>query len=167
MYYGIQDSPVGDNFLALYSEFDPTDIDSGVIGCNDDGDDPGSAAGDLWAIAQTAADSRGQNDRNIYTTTGHILDNQFAWFTATLQPGQYTMVGTLYETFTEGEWSDELAGAEVTEASITYEMWGPEGGLVLGLADTGVDPSFGLWTGLALAGTGVAITVARRRAQRA
>jgi hypothetical protein len=50
---------------------------------------------------------------------------------------------------------------------MTYEIWGPEGGLVLGLADTGVDPAFGLWTGLALAGTGVAITVARRRAQRA
>ena len=52
---------------------------------------------------------------------------------------------------------------------MTYEMWGLEGGLELGhsLADTGVDPAFGLWTGLALAGTGVAITVARRRAQRA
>jgi hypothetical protein len=169
MYFGIGSdfSPVGDNFLALYSEFDPTDIDSGVIGCNDDADDAGAVAGDLWAIARTAADLRGQNDANIHTTTGYMLDDQFAWFTATLQPGQYTMVGTLYEEYSESEWLTNLDDAEVTEASMTYEMWGPEGGLVLGLADTGVDPAFGLWTGLALAGTGVAITVARRRAQRA
>jgi hypothetical protein len=170
MYFGIDSdfSPVGDNFLALYTEFDSADIDSNVVGCNDDGDDEkGSVAGNLWANVSTAASARNQNDGNIYTSTGYMLDNQFAWFTVTLQPGQYTMVGTLYDEYTESDWLARLDDAEVTEASMTYEMWGPEGGLVLGLADTGVDPAFGLWTGLALAGTGVAITVARRRAQRA
>jgi hypothetical protein len=169
MYFGIDNdfSPVGDNFLALYTEFDSADIDANVVGCNDDGDDEGAVAAGLWAIADTAADARSQIEQNIYTSTGYMLDDQFAWFTATLQPGQYTMVGTLYEEFSESEWLTYLDDAEVTEASMTYEIWGPEGGLVLGLADTGVDPAFGLWTGLALAGTGVAITVARRRAQRA
>jgi hypothetical protein len=169
MYFGIDSdfSPVGDNFLALYTEFDSADIDANVVGCNDDGDDAGAVAGDLWLTAIGAGNLRNQGDSNIFTSTGYMLDEQFAWFTATLQPGQYTMVGTLYEEFSESEWLDKLDDAEVTEASMTYEMWGPEGGLVLGLADTGVDPAFGLWTGLALAGTGVAITVARRRAQRA
>ena len=169
MYYGIDSdfSPVGDNFLALYTEFDSADINADIVGCNDDADDAGAVAGDLWATANAAGDSRGQGDSNIHTSTGYILDDQFAWFTATLQPGQYTMVGTLYSEYSESEWLTNLDDAEVTQASLTYEMWGPEGGLVLGLADTGVDPAFGLWTGLALAGTGAAITVARRRAQRA
>jgi hypothetical protein len=169
MYFGIDSdfSPVGDNFLALYTEFDSADINADIVGCNDDGDDEGAVAGDLWATAKAAGFSRDQGDSNIHTSTGYMLDDQFAWFTATLQPGQYTMVGTLYDEYSESEWLTHLDDAEVTEASMTYEMWGPEGGLVLGLADTGVDPAFGLWTGLALAGTGVAITVARRRAQRA
>jgi hypothetical protein len=167
LYFGIEESPVGDSFLAIYTTFDPEDIDSGVVGCNDDGDDEGAAAAEMWEIAHTAADSRGQGDENLLTSTGFILDDQFPWFAATLQPGQYTLVGTLYSAYTESEWLETLDSAGVTEASMTYEMWGPEGGLVLGLADTGVDPAFGLWTGLALAGTGVAITVARRRAQRA
>lgn len=169
LYFGIDSdySPVGDNFLALYTSFDPANINSGVVGCNDDGDDEGAAAGDLWAIAQTAADSRNQGDANIHTSTGYILDDQFSWFTATLQPGQYTLVGTLYSEFDETLWLERLALAEATEASLTYEMWGPAGGLVLGLANTGVNPAFALWTGVALAGTGVAITVARRRAVRA
>ncbi len=169
MYFGIDNdfSPVGDNFLALYTDFDSADIDANVVGCNDDADDAGAVAGDLWATANAAGNSRNQGDSNILTSTGYILDDEFAWFTATLQPGQYTMVGTLYSEYSESEWLTNLDDAEVTEASMTYEMWGPEGGLVLGLADTGVDPAFGLWTGLALAGTGVAITVARRRAQRA
>jgi hypothetical protein len=169
MYYGIEDSPVGDNFLALYADFDPTDIDSGVIGCNDDGDDDGAPAEGRWDIARTAADLREQSEPYILTTTGYLLDWEFPWFAASLQPGQYTVVGTLYNSFTEAQWTTELDNAGITEGSITYEMWGLEGGLELGhsLADTGVDPSFGLWTGLALAGTGVAITVARRRAQRA
>jgi hypothetical protein len=169
LYFGIGggSSPVGDNFLALYTEFDSADIDANVVGCNDDGDDDGAVSASLWAIADTAADTRSQGDKNIYTSTGYMLDDQFAWFTATLQPGQYTMVSTLYSEYSLGDWVDNLDDGGVTEASMTYEMWGPEGGLVLGLADTGVDPAFGLWTGLALAGTGVAITVARRRAQRA
>jgi hypothetical protein len=168
MYYGIDSdfSPVGDNFLALYTDFDSADINADIVGCNDDADDAGAVPGDLWATAFGAGNLRNQGDSNIFTSTGYMLDDQFAWFTATLQPGQYTLVGTLYEEYTEAEWLTNLDDAEVTEASMTYEMWGPEGGLVLGLADTGVDPAFGLWTGLALAGTGVAITVARRRAQR-
>ncbi|MFZ4505838.1 MAG: hypothetical protein ACOYNK_05760 [Microbacteriaceae bacterium] len=170
MYFGIDSdfSPVGDNFIALYSSFNPSSVNSGVVGCNDDGDDAGVGA-ELWALAKDAAESRNQNDANVHTSTGFILDDQFAWFTATLQPGEYTMVGTLYDEYSESEWLTNLDDAEVTEASLTYEMWGPAGGLKLGhsLADTGVNPAFALWSGLALAGTGVAITAARRRAQRA
>ena len=169
MYFGIDSdfSPVGDNFIALYSSFNPSSVISGVVGCNDDGADAGVGE-ELWALAKDAAESRNQNDANVHTSTGFILDDQFAWFTATLQPGEYTMVGTLYEEYSESEWLTNLDDAEVTEASLTYEMWGPAGGLKLGhtLADTGVNPAFALWSGLALAGTGVAITVARRRAQR-
>jgi len=169
MYFGIDSdlSPVGDNFLALYSAFDPSNVNSGIVGCNDDGDDAVFGA-DLWAAADAEAESRSQNDANVHTSTGYLLDDQFAWFTATLQPGEYTLVGTLWDSFSESEWLDALELAEVTEASVSYEMWGPAGGLELGhtLADTGVNPAFALWSGLALAGTGLAITAARRRAQR-
>ena len=171
MYFGIESifSPVGDNFLALYSNFDPADVSDAIVGCNDDADDVGAVAGDLWAEAALEEAARGQNDKNIVTSTGYILDNQFAWFTTTLEPGEYTLVGTTYSTFDETTWVTRLSDAETDQASIVFEMWGPEGGLEIGhgLAATGVEPSFALWSGLALAGTGVAITVARRRAQRA
>ncbi|NDA81409.1 MAG: hypothetical protein EBX92_09930, partial [Actinobacteria bacterium] len=35
-YLGNDTNPIGDSFLALYSSFDPTNPDEGVIGCNDD-----------------------------------------------------------------------------------------------------------------------------------
>jgi len=170
MYFGIDSrfSPVGDNFLALYTSFDPADVSADIVGCNDDADDEGAVAGDLWAEAALDEAIRGQNDANIATSTGYILDDQFAWFTTTLEPGEYTLVGTTYSTFDETTWVERLSDAETDEASITYEMWGPEGGLEVGhgLAATGVEPALAVWSGLALAGTGVAITVARRRAQR-
>ncbi len=171
MYFGIESvlSPVGDNFLALYSDFDPADVSAAIVGCNDDADDEGAVAGDLWDEAELEEAARGQNDANIVTSTGYILDDQFAWFTTTLEPGEYTLVGTTYSTFDETTWLTRLSDAETDQASIVFEMWGPEGGLEIGhgLAATGVEPSLALWSGLALAGTGVAITVARRRAQRA
>lgn len=171
MYYGIDSdlSPIGDNYLALFDNFNPDNVNTGIVGCNDDGDDNvDTFAGEMWAIATAAADERGQNDDNVGTSTGYILDDQFAWFSAELEPGEYTLVATTYGEYDVASWLSNLEDAEVDEASMTFEMWGPEGGLELGhvLADTGVEPTFALWTGLALAGTGVAITVARRRTQR-
>ena len=52
---------------------------------------------------------------------------------------------------------------------VTYEMWGPAGGIIFGeeLATTGgVEPSFALWAGIGIVGVGVAVAVARRREQR-
>jgi hypothetical protein len=171
LYFGIDSdlSPIGDNFLALYSDFDPTHLDANIVGCNDDGDDVGAASEDLWDLAKAERLARAQGDANIYTSTGFIIDDQFAWFTADLEPGEYSLVGTTYSDFDDIAWLERLDDANTDAASMVFEMWGPDGGLELGhnLAATGVEAGIALWSGLALAGTGVAITVARRRSQRA
>ena len=166
--WGLDRTPSSDTFLALYNGFDPANPDEGVVGCNDDVDDNGvdyvEAAFNDWDAAGTDA--------------GDLMDERFPWFQSELATGEYTLVLMFYQTagtedFNIGEYGETSGSSSDTwepgPQSAVFEMWGPEGGLELGhaLADTGVNPAFALWSGLALAGTGVAITVARRRAQRA
>ncbi len=170
LYFNQPVSPIGDNFLALYSEFDPSNIESGLLGCNDDGDD---YAVDEWNLANTFADDNNLADGYVETSTGYILDDQFPWFGATLEPGTYTIIAATWDEMSSAMWQagDNQSGDtwEPTDASVTYEMWGPEGGLTLGheLAETGVNAGFAVWSGIALIGTATAITVGRRRSQRA
>ena len=153
-------NPLRDPMVAIYSAFDPSDPNDGNVSCNDDLNDLVIDSYDF-----------GDNDFNL-TEQGDFLEGHFSYLTATLEPGVYTFVFTTWDAISGDEWvagSDGNDNWTPSEGTIYFDIWGPEGGLELGdtLAATGVDPSFGLWTGLALVGTGVAITAARRRAVRA
>lgn len=168
MNWGIDRSPSSDTFLAVYDNFDPANPEEGVVGCNDDAD-----SSEIDYVV-TAFDD---NDGNV-TESGDLMQGRFPWFQSELTTGEYTLVKMFFQAagaddFAIGEYdiSSGQSGESWDPApqSATFELWGPEGGLELGhaLADTGVNPAFALWSGLALAGTGVAILAARRRQQRA
>ncbi|MFM6968053.1 MAG: hypothetical protein ACKOWN_03855 [Microbacteriaceae bacterium] len=157
-----ESSPFRDPMVALYTSFDPTNPDANHVSCNDD-------LNDLEFGDHDYAD----NDFNI-TQQGDYVEGHFPYFTANLEPGNYTMVFTTWASISASEWSDGEADSgdyiwTPADHTVYYDIWGPTNGLTLGhkLAETGVDASFGLWTGLALVGTGAAIAVARRRAVRA
>lgn len=164
-------TPLEDTMIAVYeSEFDPNSPDAAVAGCNDDFNDL-EINGFDWTIP---------NNEELYdrvyaeTESGDAIEGHFPYFATTLQPGDYTMLITTFWSLSADEWGageDNWGTWTPGAASIDYEVWGPVEGLSavdeFNLAATGVDPSFGLWTGLALVGTGVAITAARRRAVRA
>jgi hypothetical protein len=168
MNWGIDRAPSSDTFLAVYDNFDPANPDEGVVGCNDDAD-----SSEIDYVATAFSDNSG----NV-TESGDLMQGRFPWFQSELTTGEYTLVKMFFQAagaddFAIGEY--DISSGESGESwdpapqGATFELWGPEGGLELGhaLADTGVNPAFALWSGLALAGTGVAITAARRRAQRA
>lgn len=157
-------TPIDDPMVALYDgAFDPTHPDSGIVGCNDDINDLDFFDDDAYDVALSQQDN--------------IIDDHFPYFDSNLEPGQYTMVFTTWDITPADGWAAGSISTyfddwtwDAADATVYFDVWGPEGGLELTdgiLAETGVDPSFGLWTGLALVGTGVAITAARRRAARA
>ena len=168
MYWQVEEYPNSDPFMVLYEGFNPDNPDAGVVGCNDNSDDSSGSA--------EIAAYWGPADDSLLTGTGYITDDQWPWYRTTLEPGNYSLVIMTPETISTEDFDAGQNGAtsgnddtwDPIAQSTTYEMWGPAGGLQLGhpLADTGVNPAFALWSGLALAGTGVAITAARRRAQR-
>lgn len=168
--WGAPQYPSSDPFLVVYEDFDVNDFEAGVIGCNDDLSETGFA--DLDAF-WTEVDDVTKYDA-LLTETGYLLDRQSSWFRTDLEPGDYTLVYMPFsamgaDDFAVGEFDDTSTSDDTWEPvaqSVTYEIWGPEGGFgEEDLAATGVNPAFALWTGLALAGTGVAMTVARRRAE--
>lgn len=156
-------NPLRDPMVALYTSFSPDDVDSNVVGCNDDLNDQVIGDHDFGDLPYNS------------DSLGNVFDGHNSYFVVDLEPGVYTMVFTTWDFVSTSDFSSGTSDSIWLEdwtpgdISLYFDVWGPEGGLELGdtLAATGVDPSFGLWTGLALAGTGVAITVARRRAQRA
>ena len=164
-------TPLEDPMIALYEgEFDPANADSAVAGCNDDFNDLTLDGFDWEAINDEEVVDR------VYalTESNKAVEGHFPVFSADLEPGDYTMLVTTYWTLSSEDWAageDADESWTVGSADIEYEVWGPENGADLvdkfELAKTGVSPSFGLWAGLGLASTGVAITVARRRAARA
>ncbi len=170
MYWMTEEYPNSDPFMVLYEDFNPNDPEAGVVGCNDDSDDNDtSEIEDYW---DAAGDS-------LLTGTDYITDDQWPWYRTTLDPGNYSLVIMTPETISTADFDAGQNGATSNNSdtwdpiaqSTTYEMWGPEGGIVLGfeeLAPTGgVNPSFALWAGLGIVGVGVAVAVARRREQRA
>lgn len=103
------DSPIGDPFLALYSTFDPANPDDNVIGCNDDLND----------FYEDYGDEMAEQLPNDVLMEGHQ-----PIFSANLEPGVYTVVLTLYDEVENPDWWTERG-----PGSVTFEMWGPEGGL--------------------------------------
>lgn len=163
-------TPVRDPMVALYSSFDPANPDEGIVGCNDDLNDLVLGGYDY-----------GDNDFNI-TAQGDYVEGHMPYFEANLDPGDYTLVFTTWDSFSADEWNaGEGAEDEWTAgpATIYFDAWGPAGGLDLtdgpsgsggsggpdSLASTGVEPAFALWTAVFMIGSGAAIMVARRRRQ--
>lgn len=128
MNWGVTKFPSSDPFLAVYENFDPANPEDGVIGCNDDNDDTGVAAiDDQWLLANDA----------LLTETGYILDDQWPWFRTDMEPGDYSLVYMPFaamgsEDFNAGRFSGEDPTWDPTAISVSYEMWGPEGGIVFG-----------------------------------
>jgi hypothetical protein len=134
--------PFNDPYLALYSQFSTSDLDAGVVGCNDDG----SLEGDYFPGYETKA-----------------YNSLYPYFTSTLQPGTYTLVLMTYGAVTADAWTSDNLGPQ----SVTFEYWGPECGVEGGsceLAQTGVEPLGYLAAAAALfmVGAGV-LVIARRR----
>ena len=164
-------TPLDDTMIALYEgDFDPTNANASVAGCNDDFNDL-TIDGFDWSVP---------NDEEVYdrvyatTEDGKAIEGHFPVFTSNLPVGDYTMLVTTYWPLTSEAWNageDDFGTWEPGEAQVDYEVWGPTSGIAavdkFTLASTGVDPSFALWSGLALVGTGAGIAAARRRAQRA
>lgn len=166
MYWMAEEYPNSDPFMVLYEDFNPNDPEAGVVGCNDDSEDNDTAEIEAYW---------GPADDSLLTGTNYITDDQWPWYRTTLDPGNYSLVIMTPETISTADFDAGQNGATSNNSdtwdpiaqSTTYEMWGPEGGIVLGfeeLAPTGgVNPSFALWAGLGVVGIGVAMTVARRR----
>lgn len=164
-------TPLEDPMIALYEgDFDPEDPDAAVAGCNDDLNDL-TIDGFDWASVNDE-----ENVDRVYARTeaDKAIEGHFPVFTADLEPGNYSMLVTTYWPLSAEDWDAGTDGEEswtVGSADIEYEVWGPENGAEVvdefALASTGVDPTFGLWAGLGLVGTGAALAVARRRAVRA
>ena len=169
-------APVSDPFLALYSNgFDPNNVDSNVVGCNDDASDVG-----------TQADV-------TYTSSNQLVDGHMPWFQASLQPGNYTLLVTTWDSVSLSDWqagtANPPAGAETFTPgpeSVTFNMYGPDGGLQLGhitpssastsqpnttsdspaLAATGADATPAVTAVAALGALGLLLFVAPRRRRR-
>ncbi len=168
--WGVDKYPSSDPFLAVYETFNPALPETGLVGCNDDGDDTGvNSIDNAWSGAD-----------GLVTESGDILDEQWPWFRTTLEKGNYTLVYMPFSTvgtedFAAGRFGD-TSWSNVTwdpiAQTVTYEMWGPAGGIDVGggpapdapeLAETGVEPTLALWSALFMIGTGAVIMAVRRR----
>lgn len=158
-------SELDDPMLALYSTFNTLDPASNIVGCNDD-------LNDLMFMSH----DYGDNDFNV-TAQGDFVEGHKSYFTTTLDPGDYMLVFTTWDTISGDDWAAETPDG----GTVYFDVWGPTGGLDLTdvppisveppadtgtLAETGVDTAFGLWTALFLVSAGAAILVARRRRDR-
>lgn len=155
-------NPVSDPFLALYGTFNTSDLDAGLVGCNDD----------AYFSALTTSWSNGDT-----FPTNEVFNTNDRWshFEAELEPGAYSAIFTTFiatDSINSGNWS--------YPQTVTFEYWGPEcsiEGAACGsaevpsaaLAETGIDEatmstvaSFALMTALA----GLTVLVARRRRAR-
>lgn len=162
--------PSGDPVMVLYDSFDPLNPESNIVGCN--------ANSDVNVTLEIDSLWNGGED-SLETGAGFVVDNQWPWFRVELESGNYTLVNMSYNTFSSADFDAGQYGATSDESFATWtptaqtntvEIWGPEDGLAVDepLAPTGgVEPAFALWAGLGVVGIGVAMTVARRREQRA
>jgi hypothetical protein len=155
--WGDSNLPIDDPFVAVYSTFDPANPDSNVVGCNDDGDNNGTATEYLEGTSATIGHT-------------YLVSYPYPQFVATLDAGTYTLVLMTRQDQSISDWNEESYPAQ----SATFELWGPEGAYDLpdtgvALPDTGfATPSWILPTGLSVVVIGLAIGmvsfVLRRRA---
>jgi hypothetical protein len=156
---GGADYELKDPMVALYSAFSVSDPSEGIVGCNDD-------LNDLVLDGHDYED----NDFNI-SEQGDFIEGHYSYFSATLEPGEYTLVFTTWDDVSADDW----AAGDPNSGRIYFDAWGPSNGLVLtdgpsassgNLADTGVEPTFTLWSALTLVSAGAVLMAARRRRER-
>jgi LPXTG-motif cell wall-anchored protein len=153
--------PIEDPFLAVYSTFDPTQPDVGVIGCNDD-------LNDLFTITG----SKFLEDLG----SGILMEAHQPYFSATLAPGNYTLVLLTWGMMSATDWEagNSVDGPFVAgAASVKFEMWGPAAGLTTdvttpavptpSLAATGMNSSVLPVGVMAVMVLGVGVLLVRRR----
>ena len=101
-------NPVSDPFLALYGTFNTADLDTGLVGCNDDAYD--SVLSPAW-----------QNGDTFPTNGVSNTNDRWSHFETELVPGAYTAIFT---TFLD---TDSINGGAWTyPQTVTFEYWGPE-----------------------------------------
>ena len=146
-------SELDDPMVALYSSFDPANPAEGIVGCNDDLND----------LVIGGHDYDEEINRYAQSAQGDAIEGHFPYFSASLEPGNYSMVFTTWTSLSASDWRSNAPRG----GTVYFDAWGPGSGLVLAgepLAMTGgVEPSLALWSSLMLVGTGVVIARNRRR----
>jgi len=100
--YGINDIPISDPFLAVYTTFDPENPNDNIVGCNDDRPNFG------------------------YRASGTIFSDLWPQFDASLEPGTYTLVMTTYDESDSNDWA---ATSNSTAQTASMELWGTTGAI--------------------------------------
>lgn len=159
-------NPFSDPVLVLYSAFDPANTDAGFIDCNDDSD-----------AIDTLVDEEFDYNGGAHDSQNRFLDEYLSELIVDLEPGTYTLVTIPYDgndapdipiDDAEAKFDSTFVIDDLGETTTQSEIWGQQGGLVLGtqLAATGAAPtaSFGI-AGLAalLLAVGVVSVVVHRR----
>lgn len=159
-------APFDDSVVFVYSDLDTSDLTANLITCGDEILGYSVDPGQYWFL----------------DSTGREISGSWPIMTGDFEAGTYTILYTGYWPMTLDDWANGDDGYgywDPAPASASLELWGPENGGFAGvdssvdsntaddLASTGVNASFGIWAGLGLLVTGVAITVTRRREQRA
>jgi LPXTG-motif cell wall-anchored protein len=147
-------NPISDPYLALYSNFNPSDLDAGVVGCNDDAASSSFLSSNQWFNGDT------------FPTNGESNTNdRWSHFEADLQPGNYTAILTTWAQITAAEYTSSFA-----PESATFEYWGPKCGIETAacaakkkLATTGSNSNESLFAGIALLVAGASVVRSRRR----
>lgn len=119
-YLGGEPNPASDSFLALYSSFDPANPDDGVIGCNDD-------LNNMFGYAN--------NDVVEVLPDGTWMEGHQPYFSAELEPGDYTLLVTTWRAINRTEFNGGEAAGDVWTPGpfdLTFELWGPVASLCIG-----------------------------------
>ncbi len=159
--------PIIDPVVAVYSTFNPADTDAGRVDCNDD----------------TEADDFPSNG-DAYDSEGRLIDALYSELTLDLAPGTYTVLLTTYDyigadlilTSAKDSLDTDVpsfapavyTATDLPEQTGTVEIWGQDGGLVLGaqLAATGPSqPALGVLATFAalFVLAGASVVAVRRR----
>jgi hypothetical protein len=127
---------INNAYLAIYSEFDPTDPSTGVVGCNDNRD------GEELAV----------------TANGYLVGETYPEITTTLAAGTYTLLLTTYEESLPYDWAVDQGGS--------VELWSDAESAPGELAATGASENpaaLPLGLSLMVLGLGAFVAVAVRR----
>jgi hypothetical protein len=145
---------MSDPYLAVYNGFNPADPESGVVGCNDDGDI-------AYREFTDPSDPYFEYFGSYFSQSGQLLSDRFSQFESDLEPGTYTLVLTSYGPISADDWVSNSQGPMTADV----ELWGPEGGFSPSLANTGLNPATTIaYSGILLtAGAMLLVAVIRRR----